>query len=253
MAQIISNSIDIFLYLSIPLSLVAGLLFFFLPYSLQSRLCFAGLMFFYALALIRVTLMHIGWIEAHPTAFFFPLWYTLSFGILIFYAIKMRLYPSYKLRWTDFKHFILPILQAGFFWFVFLKNDAFKLSLLADFIPNSYKLLEGTLFILLFFSYILMAFRYIKFYQAILRKRQRHAEADNLENLRRMVKILFILGGINTSYILSDFFAWNFLGLNLYTVKGFASLNDLSFAAMGWWLAWFAYREWRKKAILVAQ
>lgn len=207
-------------------------------------------MLIYALALSRVILMHTGWMEAHPTAFFLPLWYTLSFGVLLFYAVKMRLYPRYRMRWTDLKHFILPLLQAAFFCFIFFKSSTYKTELLMSFIPNYYKPIEGAFFILLFFSYIMMAFRYVKFHQAVLRKRGNEEGAQDLENLRQMIKVFFVLGGINTSYILSDFFAWQFLGLNLYTVKGFASLNDLSFAAMGWWLAWFAWRELRKKRIL---
>lgn len=243
MTEFISQCIDGFLFLSIPLSLIGSLMYFFLPYGFQSRLCFAGFLFVFSLALIRIFLMHIDWLESNPTFYFFPLWYTLSFGVLIFYAVKLRLYPHYRMRRTDAKHFFLPVSQALFYWIIFFQDDNFKITLLENFIPTYYKPLEGVLYIILFFSYILMAYRYIKYKQAVLKKREKIKEVKALEQLERMVKIFFVLGVINTSYIISDFVAWQFFGLNLYTVRGFVSLNDLSFAAMGWWLAFFAYRQ----------
>jgi len=243
MTQLISEGITYTLYLSVPLALVAGILYHFLPYSQQSRWCFSGLMFLFSLALTRIILIRIGWLESHPTTFFIPIWYTLSFGVLVFYAVKMRVYPGYRMRKTDLKHFFIPVLQAAFFWWIAFKNDGFKFELLESFIPTYYKPVEGAFFIILFFSYLALAFRYVKFKQATFRKHGREDEAQRLESMRHMIKVLFFLGGINTSYILSDFFAWQFLGMNLYTVKGFASLNDLSFAAMALWLAWFAWTE----------
>ncbi len=247
MTEIISRFISFSLYLSVPVVLFAGVLYHFLPYkSTQSKWCFSGLMLVFAAALTKVILMREGWMLQRPVAYFFPMWYTLSFGVLIFYAVKTRLYPAYRLRVTDVKHFILPFLQAAFFWGIYLGcTRTAKLDLLRDFIPTYYKPIEGALFIILFFSYLALAFRYIKYKQAVLRKRGFEQGAQNLERLRHMVKVLFFLGGINTSYLLSDFFTWQFLGINLYTVKGFASLNDLSFAAMGIWLGWFAWREYR--------
>ena len=250
MTEIISRFISYSLYLSIPTVLCAGFLYHFLPYnSQQSKWCFSGLMLVFAAALLKVSLVREGWMLQHPVAYFFPIWYTLSFGVLLFYAVKTRLYPAYRLRGSDIKHFILPALQAFFFIGIyFLVARSVKLNLLQDFIPTYYKPVEGAFFIVLFFSYLALAFRYIKYKQAVLRKRGFEQGAQRLERLRRMVKVLFFLGGINTSYILSDFFAWQFLGLNLYTVKGFASLNDLSFAAMGLWLGWFAWCEYRSPA-----
>jgi len=96
MTEIISEGINYTLYLSVPLALIGGLLYHFLPYSQQSRWCFSGLMFLFSLALTRVILIRSGWMEARPTTFFLPIWYTLSFGVLIFYAVKMRLLLVYN-------------------------------------------------------------------------------------------------------------------------------------------------------------
>lgn len=237
--EIISEGINYFLYLSIPVTLLTGVSCLFLPYSKQSRLSFALLLLFFGLALIRITLMHIGWMAENPTAYFLPVWYTLFFGVLLFYGVKMRLFPEYRLRFTDAKHFLLPALQALFFWMNFGLEESEKLELLQDFIPTFYKPLEGALFIILYFSYMIMAFRYVKYKQAVLKKREQYQEVEKLDGMRHMIKVLFFLGGINTSYILMDFFSWQFFHINLYTVRGFGSLNDLSFVAMALWLSWF--------------
>lgn len=245
LTDLISVSIDWVLILSVPLTLSAGAVAWLLPYGRRARCCFSGLLLLFALALVRIVLFHIGYAAERPTVFFWPLWYTLSFGVLLFYGVKMRLFPGYRMRLTDLKHFFLPLLQAVFFLGIFCFTDrSYQLGLLHNFIPTWYKPIEGTLFILLFFSYLAMAYRYLKFKQAVLRRHGREAEAQTYDRLRRSIKVLFFLGGVNTSYLLSDFFAWQFLGLNLYTVKGFASLNDLSFAAMSLWVGWFVWREY---------
>lgn len=179
MTELISEGINYTLYFSVPLALIGGLLYHFLPYSQQSRWCFSGLMFLFALALTRVILIRTGWMEARPTTFFLPIWYTLSFGVLLFYGVKMRLYPSYRMRLTDLKHFFIPILQAIFFWWMAFKKDSYKLGLLENFIPTYYKPLEGGLFIILFFSYLALSFRYVKFKQATLRKQKKRQKPSN--------------------------------------------------------------------------
>ena len=84
--------------------------------------------FFYGLLLICIggTLLHniiyvVGFYDSHPSWKFFPIYFTLSIPTLLFYYVKLSLYPAYRLRGTDIKHFLLPVAQWLFFLSVFLR------------------------------------------------------------------------------------------------------------------------------------
>ena len=69
-----------------------------------------------------------------------------------------------------------------------------------------YNIIEGGLFIITFFGYLLMAYRYIKYKQGILkRKGGLHWEIKKVDWVRKVLKMLFLLGCLNTTYVVVNF------------------------------------------------
>lgn len=114
---------SIFFYLLIILLGIAvgqclsiGVLFFLKRSGSRQANAFYGLLLItFALTLLHNILDFSGVYERFPRVKFLPLYYTLAFPTLLFYHVKLSLYPAYELRVTDIKHFILPVLQFLFF------------------------------------------------------------------------------------------------------------------------------------------
>ena len=58
-----------------------------------------------------------------------------------------------------------------------------------------------------------------------------------------MVKGLILLFTISAVYIIGDFCTYRFLGLNLYNIRGFTYIGDLSFTLMVLWVSYYAFRN----------
>ena len=195
------------------------------------------------LGLIRVGLYHQGWIAEAPRWYFLPVWFSLSFGPAIFYAVKFRLFPAYRLRGTDLKHFLFPVIQLLFFvWFLFISDRA-KTDIFEHYVLERYKFFEALLFTISWFTYLVMSYRYIKYRIAMTRKFYRPTEGQKLLSWKRLVKVLFVIGVINTTFITADFVAYNFMTINLYDLSGFAFWSDLSYALIPATLVWFNFRR----------
>jgi AraC-like DNA-binding protein len=206
----------------------------------KSNLFFALLLFLFSLAVLNNLFIHLEYYQPHQHYFHLPLWYTLAFGPSLFYFVKFALYPSYKLRWTDGKHFLLPLGQLLFYWILWFSSPSFQQEFWGEFIFPVFKTVEGLLYVISFFSYLAVAYRYIKFKRAILRKTEGFQwERRKVAWLKRSLKVLIVLTIINTFYIIADFIAYNYFALNLYNSGSYSYLGDLSFAAM---LIWMVYR-----------
>ncbi|MCB0644030.1 MAG: helix-turn-helix domain-containing protein [Phaeodactylibacter sp.] len=225
--------------LGIFLGLTVGLLFLLRKRgNKKSNLCFGILSLVFAIALANTLLLHLGLFHLYPALQYIPLWYTLAFGPCLFYAVKFQLYPSYEMRWSDSKHFILPLLQGLFYWIVWFQAIETKMWVTEAIVFPFYKTLEGVLFVLSFFSYLALSYRYAKYKEATLKKRGFDWERQKVRWLKRVLRVLFLLAGLNTFYIVADFVAYQFLNLDLFGIKAYAYMTDLSFAAMLYWLAW---------------
>jgi AraC-like DNA-binding protein len=206
----------------------------------KSNLFFALLLFLFSLAVLNNLFIHLEYYLPHQHYFHLPLWYTLAFGPSLFYFIKFALYPSYKLRWTDGKHFLLPLVQLLFYWILWFTPRPVQLEFWGEYMFPVFKTVEGLLFVISFFSYLAISYRYIKFKRAILKKTEGFQwERRKVAWLKRSVKVLIVLTIINTFYIIADFIAYNYFALNLYNSGSYSYLGDLSFAAM---LIWLGYR-----------
>ncbi|MBK8491588.1 MAG: hypothetical protein IPL49_12075 [Saprospirales bacterium] len=199
-------------------------------------------MLLFSLCVLDNLLVHAGVLYPYQEKYFVPIWYTLSIGPTLFFFIKFTLYPAYEFRGTDIKHFLLPLAQGLFYWSIFFSGPGNQAALWANFLEPFYKTFEGMGYVILLFTYIALSFRYVKYKQAVARRKGHFWEYSKSIWLSWTLKVLFVLAILNTSYIVMDFTVYNFLGWNLYSVKGFSYLGDLSFAAMLLWLALRSYQ-----------
>ena len=209
--------------------------------------------FFYAILLITfsLTVLHnlflvIYFYENFPAFSYLPVYFTLSFPVLLFYHVKLNLYPKYQLQWSDVKHFILPIGQFLFFLFFFFKAVDQKNPIERNFLNPFFGGIEQFLYLSTFFAYLYFAYRYIVQRQKTVKVRR---ELRLVLYLKRLVIVLFSLFCIHTIFVLSDFVTYEFFGINLRTNKIFAGMGILSFAGLNYWLSIYGFQVlfWGRK------
>jgi len=173
-----------------------------------------------ALSLLHNLLINIGIFNNQPYYYFIPIWYTLSFGPLLFFFV------------------------ATFYLAVGFRNATFKAQLWEHTYIPIYKPIEGLFYIIGFSAYLYFSYRFIRYKLALLERKKAFAwEIDKVNRLKRMVKGLILLFGISAAYIIGDFFTYRFLGLNLYNIRGFTYIGDLSFTLMVLWVSYYAFRN----------
>ena len=198
---------------------------------------FAALLLTFALTSLHHILALQGVFSQQPEWLFLPVYFTLAFGMLLFYAVKLRLFPGYQFVGSDAKHFFLPVMQFFYFLVIFLATSmAFREELGRRFYSPFYGGLEMALYIVTFYTYQFGAYRYIRFKISALRK-QKEGGQPLYEALvfRRMLRVMLILFWINSAYIVIDFVMYELLQLNMHDFRGFTRFGELSFAAMAGW------------------
>lgn len=214
----------------------------------RSNACYGLLLITFALTLLHYWLVLAGVYERYPSLYFIPIYSTLSLPTLLFYHVKLRMYPQYQLRRSDLKHFILPIGQFVFFVFMFFSSMDFKADYGRQFFNPFYGALEQGLFLSLFFAYLFFARRYVVQKRNSLRDK---SELRKVLYARKLLQVLFYLFCIHTFFVLSDFISYQFWDLNLRSVKIFAALGILSFAAILFWLGIYGFQIllWGRKVL----
>ena len=193
-------------------ALTVGALFFFRRAGGKLANQFFGLLLItFGLTLLHNVFNMTGFYDRYPSLYFAPIYFTLAFPTLLFYYVKLSLYPAYKLRWTDAKHFLLPFGQIIFFLVLFIFPVEFKSQFGRHFYNPFYGAFEQFLYLSTFFAYMYFAFRYI-------RQKRRHIK-DRIEGkkvlyLKYLVQILFILFFIHSVFVVWDFFSYEFLNIN---------------------------------------
>ena len=197
-----------------------------------------------SLSLLQNILVNIGVFNNNPRWYFIPIQYTLALGPLFFFFVKSRLFSFFHLQLKDFKHFILPTLQAFSYLSVGFKNAAYKESVwVQQYIPYG-KPLEGALFVIGFSFYLYFSYRFVRYKLQLLEKRKGHKwEVDKVMRLKRLVKGILLLFIICAGYIISDFLVYQFLGLNLYDIRGYTYIGDLSFTGIVLCVTYYAFRN----------
>jgi len=228
----------ILLSISMTLAVTAGLIFLFL----WGKRTLSNLFFGFLLILMGVTCLHhfcilLDVYIEQPKWLFLPIYYTLWFGPFLFFAIKIRLYPKYKLVCSDLKHAILPFGQLIYFLILFYSSIAYRESLGRNFFSPFYGAMEMVLYIGTFYAYLYSSYRYVRYKEAHLRNNAEGKTKKEILFLKRMLKVLLVLFWINSGYIISDFLVYQVFDMNLHTMmRGFTRFGDISFGLMVFWM-----------------
>ncbi|MFN7120293.1 MAG: hypothetical protein ACK4TA_26120 [Saprospiraceae bacterium] len=225
---------------------IGGLFFFKRSGERRANYFYGLLLITFALTMLHHILVMTGFFERFPALCFLPLYFTLAFPTLLFYYVKLSLFPTYHFQRTDIKHFILPIGQFLFFMSVFFSSIEYKSHLVRHFFNPFYGALEQLLYLTTFFAYLFFASRYIKRKRKLVRERQ---ELRQVLYMRVLVKILFILFCVHTAFVLSDFITFELFAINLRSVRLYAAAGVLSFAALLFWLGIYGFQVlfWGRK------
>ena len=125
-----------------------------------------------SLSLLHNLLVNIGIFHNQPYYYFIPIWYTLSFGPLLFFFVKSRLFRPFHLQKKDFKHFIIPLLQATFYLAVGFRDATFKGQLWEQTYVPLGKPIEGLFYIVGFAFYLYFSYRFIRYKLALLKRKK---------------------------------------------------------------------------------
>jgi hypothetical protein len=197
---------------------------------------FAAMQFAFALTAVHQVLVLQDIYREQPQYLFLPVYFTLSLGVLLFFSIKLRLFPAYKFVASDVKHFILPVGQFLYFLLLFtLAGVAFRQSVGRKFYSPFYGGLEMGFYIATFYGYLFGAYRYLRYKVASLRNVEPGWPLHETLQLRRLVRVMLVLLWINSAYIVADFVMYELLQLNMHNFRGFTRFGELSFAAIASW------------------
>jgi hypothetical protein len=228
-------------------SLPIGGLFFLKRTGVKRANIFFGLL----LLAIGFTLFHnilyiTSFYEHNPRFKFFPIYFTLAIPSLLFFYVKLSLFPAYRIRRTDWKHFLLPLFQWLFFWWIFFQPVAEKYRVDRMFYNPFYGGLEQAFYLVAFFAYLYFAYRYLL---ASQRTQLSFGQRRQRWYIRKLIKGLFVLFGIHAVFVLTDFFCYEFMYINLRSVKVYAGLGALSFAALVYFLSVYGFQVlfWGRK------
>ncbi|MCU0347182.1 MAG: hypothetical protein MUC59_09565 [Saprospiraceae bacterium] len=199
----------------------------------RADLALAALLLAYALTALHHIFILKGVYEAKPSLTALPIYVTLSLGVLLFFSVKLRLFPTYKFEGSDLKHALLPLGQFAYFLGAWLLTDGV---LVRRFYSPFYGGLEMGLYIFTFYTYQFAAYRFIRFQILALRKKKEGGQPlyETLV-LRRMLRVMLLLFWVNSAYIVTDFVMYELMQLNMHDFRGFTRFGDLSFATMAGW------------------
>lgn len=225
---------------------IGGLFFFKRSGERRANIFYGLLLISFALTMLHHIFVMTGFFEVYPQLHFLPIYFTLAFPPLLFYYVKLNLYPTYQFKWSDVKHFMLPVFQFLFFAVVVFIPIEYTIKYWRRFFNPFFGAFEQLLYLTTFFAYTYFAWRYIRQKRRQLRDR---LEIKQLFYLRTLIQILFILFCIHTAFVLTDFITFELFSVNLRTVKPFAALGVLSFAALLFWLGIYGFQVllWGRK------
>ena len=236
-----------FLAIGVVQGLLVGVLFFFKRSGEKRANFFFGLL----LITFGLTLMHnifkiTDTFDEYPILSYLPIYFTLSFPVLLFYYVKLDLFPHYKMKGSDVKHFLLPFGQFIFFVMFFFKLFDSENQLERQFYNPFFGALEQVLYLCFFFMYLYFSHRYILQKKKWTRTR---AERKKVNYHNMLIRILFLLFMVHTVFVLVDFISYDFFNIDLQTINTFAALGVLSFASIVFWLGTYGFQVlvWGRK------
>ena len=212
-----------------------------------SNWLFAGLLGAMSLTLLDKFLNFTLLAHRYPNLSFLPIYSSFILGPLLFFYVKSRLYPRFDMDRSDFKHFILATVQFYLLLMMTFKSAESKTEFNIYYFSPFYGNFEKGVFILQFFLYLYFSYRFILHERLLRKTTAQRRQILVLGWLKRMVKTLFILFGIHSFFILTDYFSYKWFGMDLQEKSLFPAFYELSFAAMLAWLCLNGFFALRRK------
>lgn len=230
-------------------SILVGIRFFFRKQSEpRAYFFFSLLLLAFGLTQLHFVLRILGLFELFPRVRFLPIYFTLSLPVLFFYYIKTELFPSYQLRWTDAKHFLLAIGQIFYFLITFTGYHTGLLPKISSEMNPFLGSLETGAYLAQFFAYLYFSLRYIRAKKKSSKSVQKKRQTIYLEILVHIFTLLFI---IHALFIFSDFYSYKMAYINMQTTKVYVGLGLLTFTSLLFCLSVYGIQLliWGKKRI----
>lgn len=230
------------------LALVAGILFFRKRSGdKRANALYGALLICGGLTQLHFLWDFLGWLDDYPYLRYLPVYFSLWLPTLLFSHVKVSLYPAYRFRWTDLKHYALPICQTLYFLGIWL-FPALRYEDGRYFYNPFYGGVEQALFLAGWPLYVLFSYMY-------LRTRRRQLNGKSLPRLlwylRKLLKgcLLFILAYAVLSG--ADFLAYKFHLADLRSAPWYAGAQALSFTVLLTWLGVYGIQVliWGRKLV----
>jgi hypothetical protein len=195
---------------------------------------------FFLLAAAGTLLHHLlrlaGLYQQYPTWETWPIYLSLAIPVCLFFHVKLCLYPAYRLRFTDLKHFVLPVGQWIFFIVLCLRPTAVREAFDRYFYNPFYGGMEQGFYLISFVAYLYFSYAYLRRRRM---EQRRRVLARKIWYLRRLLRTTLLLFIIHAGFIISDFVSFEIFGINLHQNAFFAACGALSYAFLVYW--WCLY------------
>jgi hypothetical protein len=151
------------------------------------------------------------------------------------------------MRWTDLKHFILPVGQFLYFVGHFAYGSRFGAGYGRAFQNPFYGAFEQFLYLFFSFAYLYFAYRYIRLKKASHPRLR--SEQKKLWYAALLIRIFFILFCVHTLFSLADYISYSLLRVDLRASDLFAGLGILTFVSLIYWLGIYGFQVliWGRK------
>ena len=187
---------------------------------------------------LHFLILFTGLDELRPSLEFLPIYFTLWLPVLLFFHVKISLYPRYRLRVGDLKHFILPVAQLLFFLGIWLVPGTRQPEGRYFYSPF-YGGLEQALYLIVWPAYIVFSYQYLR------RKRARLARRTLprlLWYIRKLLKgsMLFVIA--YAILAVSDFLSYNYFFVDMRSREWYAGAQSLSYTVLLIWLTIYGFQ-----------
>lgn len=201
----------------------------------KATLSMASLLVLSSLTIIDLLIGFAGIDDLNRNLAFLPIRYTLVIGPLIYFYVRFSLFPSARLKWLDAFHFVLPVLQAMFYFWVGFRSYTYKTRVWLN-LYRPYGEWEDLAFTVGVPFYILLAFLLIRKF------RQSNPQANQqLAWMNRLLVIISLVVVINLFYELVDYSFYFGSAPTWCCPDWFWAPQMLSFSLLLFWMAFNGY------------
>ena len=208
----------------------------------SANVFFAVLLVAFALSITTLVLEHLALTARYPRLRYVPIWLTWTIGPAWFYYVKFSVFPTYRWRWTDAKHFAFPLLQAGYYTVVFF--GALHQRTPGEVFGVATTTLDEGIFLGSVLGYLFAAYRYLRYRAREIGAAPLRWDYWKVRLLRNAQRILILLLAFNFVFV-----AWNYTterayGIGLLHLRSFYASSSLSFGLiLLYLLRGVAYRQ----------